>query len=802
LVQAQEQQAREPKPDPGVLPTRGAVSYTMDQWALDLAGEEEAILSLLGGVRVVFEDFQTGRVVTLKAQRVVMFLDRKALEASGGSAESGQVGEGVVRAVYLEDNAVISDGDYTVRAPRVFYDVVEQRAVLLEAVMYTYDMRRQLPMYLRASALRQTAARSFEAADARLTTSDFAVPHIAIGAGKVRISEYEDSLGNRGQAFEAQDITLRASDVPVFWWPGLSGQGRDLPIRRISAGYRSDNGVEVRTRWDAFAIAGAIRPEGVDATIDGDYLGDRGAAIGGTLEYDQPLQRRKGKLEAYYLPSDNGTDELGANRDIEQNGDARGYFRGQHRQQLGNGFDLVAEVGSVSDETFFEALREELAYSERPLETSLYINRVDEETQFTGLLKTDINGFISQTALLQSPGFVVERYPELGYSRVGTSLWDDRLTWFSENRASVLRARFSDSTPGDYGLGINNSLLAFGIPDTTSFRDAASADGFPTDTRLRLDTRQEIAAPIQADAIDITPFVVGRLTGYDDDFEQYRGEDEQLHAWGAAGVRVGTELHKSDSNIQNRTLDLDGLRHIVEPSVTAFYSGSNIDSFDLPNYDEDVERLAEGGILKLGVVNTLQTRRGGPGRQRTIDWLTLNSQLVLRNENPEEDDDLAIARYYDYRPEYTRGGDHVYNELTWRITESFATIGEAIWSLETSQVEQWRVSGILTHSRRAQSVLTYTHTEPFNTELLRYALAYELTRKYQLLFSQTFDLADTATGSEARGSTGLTLIRRFPQFRLGLSLEVDSFNDRESISIVLIPDGLDGWLSNSALSAR
>ena len=53
---------------------------------------------------------------------------------------------------------------------------------LLEAVIYSFDATRKLPLYMRAGAVRQTSAHSFDAQDVLLTTSEFAEPHFAIGA--------------------------------------------------------------------------------------------------------------------------------------------------------------------------------------------------------------------------------------------------------------------------------------------------------------------------------------------------------------------------------------------------------------------------------------------------------------------------------------------------------------------------------------------------------------------------------------------------------------------------------------------
>jgi hypothetical protein len=41
--------------------------------------------------------------------------------------------------VYLEDNVIATDGVYTVRSPRVYYDLARNKAVLLDAVFFTWE---------------------------------------------------------------------------------------------------------------------------------------------------------------------------------------------------------------------------------------------------------------------------------------------------------------------------------------------------------------------------------------------------------------------------------------------------------------------------------------------------------------------------------------------------------------------------------------------------------------------------------------------------------------------------------------
>src|SRR5690606_2316655 len=116
----------------------------------------------------------------------------------------------------------------------------------------------------------------------------------------------------------------------------------------------------------------------------------------------------------------------------------------------------------------------------------------------------------------------------LGYYQVGASVLGDRLTYYGETRASRVRLRPSEDRPLDRGFTDFQSTVLFGQPRDVSFYDAAVAAGLPTDYRLRFDSRHEVQAPLKLAMFDVVPYVTGRVTAYDDDFEALSGKDDQL----------------------------------------------------------------------------------------------------------------------------------------------------------------------------------------------------------------------------------------------------------------------------------
>lgn len=767
--------AEAPARDDNVLPTRGTVSLIADRVVYD-RGDDESTVMLIGNVRLFYEEFQKSRQVSLKAERVVVFLDG----SEGGPVAPAAVDAGRVRGVYLEDNVIVTDAGFTVRAPRVYYDVRNNRATLLEAVIYSYDATRQLPLYMRAKTVRQNSASSFDAQGVQLTTSEFAEPHFAIGAARLTLDQ-EQVEGGVSNKFTATDTTLRVRDTPFFFWPYMQGRMADIPLKRVKVGFDSDVGPEIETVWDVFALAGREAPEGVKLLGRADILGEHGPAVGADLEYGLPDMF--GRAEGYLLLDDNGTDEVGG-RDIDQDGGTRGFYQWQHRHLLANGSELSIESAFVSDETFLEEFFRDKANEAKQFETSIYWKKQQDEQALTFLTRYDLTDFTPQLTTLQTPGFTVDKAPEVAYFRTGTSFAEDRLTWFSENRAGFIRARPGEDSPSDRGFGNAASLRLFGIPNTTSFDDALFASGVPDEWVFRADSRQEINAPMDFGDYRVVPYAVGRITVYDEDFSAFAGESDKARLWGSLGTRVSTELHRT-YDTQSQLLDINGIRHIVEPSVDVFFSGASLESQDLPVFDPDVEALSEGAGARFGLTNTFQTRRGGTGRERTVDWIVLRTDLVLRSD--DADVDTQIARFFEHRPEFSRGGDHLYTELLWMVTDTLGLAGELTHSLEDDRVVQWRFGGTLQHTPRFSSFVRYDEIDPLDSRLLSFGFTYVLTLKYELGFQQRIDFARDETRS-----IDLWLERRLPKWRLRLTASVDEIDDNQTIGIVLIPEGFGG----------
>ena len=764
-----------------ILPPVGTISLAFDEMIVDL-GQEQPYAVLMGNVGVMYVDRQGQLAMSLQADQAVIFLSKDQQHDQVFST----LNTTAVSGVYLEDNVQITDGSYNIRAPRAYYDTQRNKAVILDAVMYTWSVKNQVPLYMRAEKIMQLSQTQWQANEAQLTTSEFAEPHFSIAARTITLTQKTDKQGNAEYRYAAKDVGVKWGNARLFGGAKMSGNAQEIPLKSINMSYSGNNGPILRTTWDTFMILGRDKPEDVQSTLAMDYRGQHGVGFGLDLSYDK--SNMFGDHHGYVLLHDDGKDEIGGRNIIEHDGELRGYYQGQHRSFLDEGWELSLELGYVSDETFLEEFYENQAEIQKSYETSLYLKKQEHQTAMTLLTSYDINDFTVNTSQLQYQGYTVSKLPELGYYSIGESWLNNRLTYYGETRASRMRVQAGDDSPSDRGFTAAQSMLLFGRPSTTSFRDAYSATNTPSGYVLRLDSRHEIQAPMKAGPLNVVPYAVGRVTAYDDDFKAFNGNDENIRLWGSVGVRAHTQFNKTVSNIDSRLFDIHQLRHIVEPSIDVSFSDTNVNAIDLPVYDYDVERLRDGMTVAFGLRNTLQTKRGGPGRWRTVDWLTVDSRYVVSSDDAEQNPN-ALARYFGYRPEYTRGGDYFHTSVAWMISDSLASVGEFTYDFDQDKLTQWRMGLSLVHTPVLTTFVDYEEIDTLDTRLFTYGFTYKITSKYAMAFQHRLDFSNA--GDEQR-SIDVTLIRELPRWKLIGRYRYDEINGDQTFGIMLLPVGLGG----------
>lgn len=769
-----------------IFPETGVFSFDAGSITAN-AGDDDSRPSIVmtGGVTAQFWDRATGRTLEFRAQRVVAFLRR-------GVADTSRVDAASLDGLYLEGAVIASDTDYTLRGEQLYYDITRNRALVLDAVFWTYSRELGAPLYLRADQIRQLAVDEFRADRARIANTRFFEPDFSVGASSVTLSR-EPSRGGTRTVVDARDITLRAGPLPFFYFPVYKGDPSEIPLRAVALSGRTGSGTGVLTDWSTAGLLGIDSPAGFAAATLIDYYTERGFAFGQRFSWSG--ERREGYLFAYILPEDGGEDPTPSGTDLDAGDTTRGTIVGAHRVRLDGIWSAFLEVAYFSDETFADAVPDRLPEDPRvgahEPTNRLALSRTKDDTLVRLDIKANANDFTPNQSILTSDGYTVDRLPELSGFIIGRDLLAETnpglLSYFGEGRLGALRLRFVEPTAEEFGFDTpSRSRLAFGVEPDESLGDRLRASGLDEDLVTRFDTRHEISAQLEAGAIKITPFATGRATVYDTDFSGFSpNEQDNARLWGSVGTRFWTSAQRIYDGVESRLLGIHRLRHIVEPSITAWHAGTTVDAADLPVFDENVESIGEGTFTRIGFDQTFQTKRGGPGRWRTVDLLRLGSEVVIASD--DVDSQSPYPFWHEGRPELSNPGDFARQTLAWQATDAVGFAGETVYDFGTSQQSRSSIGMLYQHNPKLVASAELRFLNPNDRTYVDLGGRYNLTRKYDAAFSTVYD-----TDRGDLQTVSLTLDRAFPNALLSAGFRYDDVSGVTSFNFGFSPSGVGG----------
>ena len=490
-------------------------------------------------------------------------------------ADKGQLNQ-TSGEVFAEGNVTLQSEDRVFTSDRLFYNFRTRS-------MQTDNFRAgQTPFFVEGTNIKGDATKNeYSAADVWLTTDDRSDPLLKLRTRSLSISP--------GNFVEAKGATLFAGNVPVFYFPYYRRRLDQPPNRwSITPGYRSRYGMffEGAYNWHlSDRLNGAARL---------DYRTLRGLAGGLDLNYDLG-QTGQGDASLYLL--DDRDPQSGAG---SRSGSTEFTTRtDRHRLSL---------YHSVNVETNFTA---KLLLQDQ---SDPFMNRDFFESDFRRnpqpeshieIAKHWDNFSVSLLAQPQVDDFyqTVERLPELRVTGLRQRLGAKPV--FYESETSLGHFQFS---PASDQLHLNEYKA------------------FRADTHHQL-----LLSRTYFGWLNVTPYAGARLTHY----SSRSGGDPAL---GQAGdvdrfvFNTGTELSFKASSTwadaQSSLLDVDGLRHIVQPMVNyVFVPKPSERPWELPLFDRElhslrlrpidfpdynsIDTIDSRNVLRLGIRNRLQTKRFG-----------------------------------------------------------------------------------------------------------------------------------------------------------------------------------------------
>ncbi len=787
-----------------VRPLRAArpprrIDYSGRDLSSEVVGDRRVVV-VIGDVRLGSREGPSAEAMELRADSAVLFLSERATAESlmgmpgtekkkkpttqpageaqppsaanepvlrGRDKSDRQSAQEFVSSAYLEGDVVLTRGTRMIRAPQMYYDFEADRALALDVVMRAFAQDRDVPIYVRAEQVRQLSASEYFARRAKLTTSEFAVPHVALGTEKVYITDKTprndkgEIIGIQAGSYKAYDTTMQVEGVPILYWPVAQGDFSEdtMAFKGIRTGYNNRFGAVIETRWYLFNLLGLQKPQGFDSTLKLDYFSKRGPGVG--IDTDYVSENYYGLLRSYYI-HDDGKDAIGPLRSGYPPTEDRGRILWRHRQYLPQDWQLTLETSYLSDPNFLESYYRAEFENGKDQETVVYLLKRKENWQFSTLANWRLNYWIALT----------EHYPDVVFSLIGEPL-ADFVTFYSEQRASVVKFLQDNRR-----VFVNEDERADNTGNTGS-------DG-------RVDAREELRIPLpEIGPIKITPYVMGRDSAWSD--TPHDG-GAQNRIFGAVGATGNMYLERNYDNVESDLLDVHRLRHIIKPEVAVWGAADNIVSNDISPFDQGVETIDDFSGVTLGARQRWQTKRGGPGRWRTVDWITLDVEAGFFS-NPR-DTQNTHGDYIFARPEDSISSNFIAANLAYRVSESTAVVYDAVWDLNRGSTGVMSVSLNVERDPRLSYFVGYRYIQETQDNLIGFGGNYKLNEKYTFALREYYDIY-----FERNYSTQISLIKRWPRWYTGITFDFDNSIDEYGVNLSIWPEGAPNFaLGNKRLT--
>ncbi|MDP6380327.1 MAG: LptA/OstA family protein, partial [Phycisphaerae bacterium] len=647
---------------------------------------------------------------------------------------------------YLEGNVTISLGERTVFASKVFYDFQRDRAIILDGKIKTYSRARDVPVYYYAKRMRQVGRGIFEARGAKITTCEFGHPHYDVGSSRLRLFDLtrQPAKGEklrRHIRYSAKHAVTRVRGIPTMWWPYASGELEEsaTALRTVRIVNQTNLGTGIASQWHLFKLLGLDRPpQGFKLYLDLDWWKERGPAIGVESKYAR--RNYFGEGLAYYI-DDHGDDRLARGVDLKPPRTTRGRFMWRHRQYFPEPWqkwELTLETSYLSDANFLnEYFREEFKEG-KTQETVAYLKYQERDTALTILLKPRINDFLT----------VTEYFPRVDYKIIGRSLLGDRLTYFSHNE--IAGARFSP----------DHRLVMRGSPAT-----------------FIGDTLHEVDWPLSFAPVKVVPYVELRGSYFSDVMAP--GTDKE-RVYGSGGFRAATQLWRVFENVESEFWNLHRMRHVNTFELYVLQASSSVNSRDLWAFDVPeagtpvVQGVDDTDEVRLLWRQRFQTMRGIEGSQRSVDWLSIDTE----------------ARFYSDgdNPHISPEGDRLRNQLDvdarWLVSDQTSVLGGLNVDTDRKAIDTANIGLAVTRSPRMSYYVGLRYVNPADSNRAVFSLDYVINPKWRLRIFQDFDIEE---GENA--SSRFALVRTLHRWTMTISLNRDAIREITGIMVELQPIG-------------
>jgi len=427
----------------------------------------------------------------------------------------------------------------------------------------------QPPFFVAGKELRGAENADQTATEAIITTEDYANPAYRVRARRLTVTA--------DRRIVAKDAVMYLGGVPVMYFPTYTAHtGERSNYWKLEPGYWSRFGAFLDTTyhhaWNS----------SLTTSLHLDYRTERGAGVGPEVTYDLGDWGQGNAMFYYAHDEEPPLDAYGRLMDPD-----RTRAKLTHIMSPWEDFQAKAVLRYWGDAEFEREFFQNEFRADRQPKSFLEVSQFWRNFSLSAVAQPQVNDYYQ----------TIERLPDVKLTGLRQQLGSSPLYYESESSLAYLRFREAPLGPGtDYEAS-------------------------------RADTYHQIVLPWTFFGwLNLTPRVGGRFTHYGEADDL--GLDERSRSVFNTGAELSTKASRVWPNARNRLLDVEGIRHIIEPSVNyVWVPEPDARPFEIPRFDDtsptyrllpiefpdynSIDSIDTQNVLRFGLRNKVQTKRDG-----------------------------------------------------------------------------------------------------------------------------------------------------------------------------------------------
>jgi hypothetical protein len=185
--------------------------------------------------------------------------------------------------------------------------------------------------------------------------------------------------------------------------------------------------------------------------------------------------------------------------------------------------------------------------------------------------------------------------------------------------------------------------------------------------------------------------------------------------------------------------------------------------------DNRVDTLDDIQVLQMDLRQRWQTKRGFPGNQHIVDWMTL---------------DLS-ASYFPEPSQAASGTPFAFLEYdwTWNVGDRTALVSTGWVDPADHGARVFTIGSFLNRPDRTSFFLGFRVIEPVNSEALTGAVTYVFSPKYAMTASTVYDF-----GTHQNLSSALVLTRMGSDFQVSFGVTYNATTNNFGVTFEILPN--------------